>query len=48
MSKDVGLLTAGFAIVLVYVTVTIGSYSMIHHKVFDQRLFYIYPNQVVI
>ena len=34
VSKDIGLLTAGFSIVLVYVTFTIGSYSMIHHKVF--------------
>ena len=35
VSKDMWLLTAGFSIVLVYVTITIGHYSMIHHKVFE-------------
>ena len=40
VSKDVWLLTAGFSIVLVYVTVTIGNYSMIHHKVFELEIIY--------
>ena len=33
VTNDAGLLTVGFSIVLVYVTFTIGNYSMIHHKV---------------